>query len=85
MERKMRRYRFYIAWLVGSLGAEGDDTQITCIEDLIPHYKAGNTYVKTYEYDAPDGYGWAVGASKAFNDNFTAHDSVSDVEIIETP
>lgn len=78
----MKRYRFYIAWVNGSDGACGEETKISRLEDLKPQYEAGNEYVNNWEYDAPEGFEWEVGAARAFMANFTAIDTVSYVEEI---
>lgn len=74
----MTKYRFLIGWMEGSDSAS-DPTGIESQEDLLDP----NNQVDSFEFELPngmDGYAWRVGASYAFDANFTAHDSFSLVQ-----
>ena len=73
----MNKCTFYVAWFAGSEGADGEDTGVNSQDDLVSQYNAGNEHVRRFEYEAPEGFEWEVGAAKAFRQNYTAHDSVS--------
>ena len=75
----MKHCKFFIAWMSGSDGACGEETKVHSINDLIPQYHEKNDNVTMYEYDAPEGFEWEIGAAKAFRDNWTASDSLSTV------
>ena len=75
----MKRWRFYIGWIDGSYGACGDSTGIHTADDLVE----GNEHVNVFEYEAPEGFEWQVGASMAFRENFTGQDTASRVEEIQ--
>lgn len=76
------KFRFYIAWVDGSDGACGDETKIKSTSDLVPEYNKGNEHVSmrvieadTIEQALDKGYRWA------FFENFTACDTLTDIEI----
>lgn len=79
----LRKCRFIIGWMDGSDSA-CDPTGIHTQEDLLlamnldrlPGGCLSRT-VDVFEYDAPEGFEWEVGASYAFMANFTAHDTLS--------
>jgi len=78
-----RKYRFYIAWLAGSNNAGGEDTGINSVEDLIPEYYKKNEHVTTWDIEAEnEGQANVIGYHNAFFDNWTAIDSVTDLEDI---
>lgn len=77
----MKKCKFYIGWFENSDGACGDSTGIHSQDDLIRLYNEGSEFVDCYEYEAPEGFEWEIGAAKAFNNNFTAHDSTSVVVV----
>ena len=72
----MNKYRFLIGWIDGSDSA-CDPTGIHSQEDLLD---PDNMAVNCFEFELPDGmddYAWRVGASYAFEQDFTAHDTLS--------
>ena len=75
---KMVSCKFFIGWMDGSDGACGEKTGINSPGDLNRLYNEGSEHVTCYEYDAPKGFEWEIGASMAFRQNFTAHDTFSD-------
>lgn len=65
----------------GSDGACGEDTDIFSADDLIPQQEAGNENVAMWEFDAEnEDEAITKGRAAAFMDNWTAHDSVSDLK-----
>lgn len=74
---------FLIGWISGSDGNCGVENGIYENSDLRKLYASGDAAVTSYNYKASKGFEWEVGASKAFNENFTAHDTFSDVIINE--
>lgn len=76
----LNKCRFLIGWMDGSDGACGEATGINRGNDLIAGVET-NENVNVYEYEAPAGFEWEVGASKAFRDNFTAQDTLSVVQV----
>lgn len=80
---QLRKCRFIIGWMDGSDGCCGDPTGIHTSDDLLlavssKFPEAGRLrLVDVFKYDAPEGFEWEVGASKAFLDGYTAHDTLS--------
>ena len=72
---------FLIGWMSGSDGAEGEENGLKDHSDLRKLYTQKSNVVSAFKYMAPKGFEWEVGASKAFEENFTAHDTFSDVII----
>lgn len=70
---KLRKCRFYIGWMAFSNGACGEDTGIHEVDDLLKP----SSEKDCFEYEAPEGFEWAVGAAQAFEGNWTAEDSMS--------
>lgn len=80
MFKRQRRCRFIIGWMDGSdSDSTCNPTGIHTQADLLAAAVAGKTagIVDVFEYDAPEGFEWEVGASYAFRANFTAHDTLS--------
>ena len=78
------KFRFYIAWMAGSDGAEGcKDTGINDISDLVPEHEKGNENVTTWDFECEH---WSdaelLGYKRAFSANFTARDTFSTVKEI---
>lgn len=82
MFKRRRQCRFIIGWMDGSDSA-CDPTGIHTQEDLLlaiaPDFGVlcNDRVADVFEYDAPEGFEWEVGASYAFRQGFTAHDSLS--------
>jgi hypothetical protein len=75
-----KRYLFLLAWVDGSDSSGGGETKVYESEDLYPQCFWGNEHVFVIEIWAPsDKIAWALGYQEAFFNNFTAHDSVSDL------
>lgn len=78
----LRKCRFIIGWMDGSDSA-CDPTGIHSQNDLLlavdprPRALRNLRTVDVWEYDAPEGFEWEVGASYAFRADFYAHDSLS--------
>ena len=49
--------------------------------DLRKLYAEGSNVVSAFKYKAPKDFEWEVGASKAFEENFTANNTFTDVII----
>jgi hypothetical protein len=81
-----RTFLFLLAWAEGSDSAGGELTNINSQDDLLPEYQKGNEHIfalvirSAYE-EVAEKYGYA----KAFHDNYTGEDSVSNlIEIFTT-
>lgn len=70
--------KFLIAWAEGSPSSGGVKTGVHGLADL----SENNECVDVYEYEAPAGWAWEVGASKAFEEGFTAQDACSTVYVL---
>ena len=72
------KYMFLLAYVSGSEGNCEEDNNITCSDDLIEEYKAGNPAIFAKEYYAfSEEEALAYGYRDAFFENYTAHDTVS--------
>jgi hypothetical protein len=70
---KLRKCKFYIGWAAFSPNSCGEDTGLNEADDLLkPELE-----VDVFEYEAPEGFEWQVGAGIAFEHNWTAEDSMS--------
>lgn len=80
-------YRFLIAWIDGSESAfasgvnpmQGGRTDVKTANDLTDTNECVSVYEFSLEGEA-ENFAWEIGASYAFNDNFTAFDTVSKVQ-----
>jgi hypothetical protein len=83
----MKTYLFLLAWVDGSEGAGGDDTNVDDQDDLLPEYNKGSEHVFALYIAAPnETIARDVGYSRAFHDNYTGYNTVSicfSVECIE--
>ena len=81
----MKHCKFLIGWMNGSDGANGDETGINSPNDLETLYNEGSEYVACYEFDAPDNLSYKeltyMGMGYAFMQDWTAHDTFTDILI----
>ena len=75
------KYVFLIGWIDGSDGACGEETGVTSQTDLIAIYKGEKQgQVTSWEIEAEnENEAYERGATKAFLDNWTARDSMTEV------
>lgn len=80
----MNRYLFLLAWVEGSDSASGEETKVHSQDDLYPQLMAGNEHIFAVEVRCSrEDIAAAYGYREAFFDNYTAHDSVSEVQELE--
>lgn len=90
-----KRYLFLMAWVVGSEGAYGDATRVHSQSDLMPEYLKGNEHIFAVEIvDGCNPFNWecvlppvdiayALGCKEAFDNNYTAYDTVSVIDELD--
>ena len=74
----MEKQIFLIGWIERANGACSEKTGIVTADDLLPLYLKGSPHVCAYKYEAPKEFACDIGRCKAFIDNWTSEDSVSD-------
>jgi len=80
---KLYKCRFIIGWIDESDGACGESTGINSSDDLIKAADGDKSkdLFSVFEYEAPYDYAWEVGASYAFMEDWTAHDTLSIAQV----
>jgi len=80
----MKTYLFLLAWVDGSEGAGGDDTNVDDQDDLLPEYNKGSEYILSLYIVAPnEKIAAAFGYSHAFYENYTGYNTVSTCICVE--
>lgn len=76
---KLYKCRFIIGWIDESDGTCGESTGFNSSNDLVKaaDEDGSKNLMSVFEYEAPVEYAWEIGASYAFMENWTAHDSLS--------
>ena len=81
----MNRYLFLCAWADGSDGAGGDDTRVECPEDLYSEYITGSEHIFALVVVTDKSINARMcGQSRAFEENYTEYDTVSDVILLDS-
>jgi hypothetical protein len=80
----MNDYIFLIGWLEGSPSASSEKTGIHTADDLLKGL-AGNPHVRAYRYKASKKQAHMLGQAAAFQDNYTAEDSISMLLMVVEP
>ena len=77
----MNKYLFLLAWIQGSDMAAGEETKVHNQEDLLPQFEDGNEHIFALAmFNCPnDEVATIIGRSEAFDNGFTAHNSLSTV------
>lgn len=74
----MNKYRFYIGWFSGSDSNCGEENGVNGPEDLPAAFEKGSEGTDMYEIESEtDEIAYLKGIVKAFEANFTRHDSCS--------